>query len=170
MKAEMAAASCSTAEVSRIPDAKSASRLSPGKTPGDRLSQSAGECASVSRQRHLAGGRQHQHLSGSRLQALDGVVRLHRRPASLRLSGGGIGETSARQRWSGSGGASSRAGAVEPMKAMILAAGLGTRLRPLTDDRPKALVEISGHTLLEITLSRLRKFGVHEVIINVHHF
>jgi len=56
------------------------------------------------------------------------------------------------------------------MKAMILAAGRGTRLRPLTDDRPKALVEISGHTLLEITLSRLRKFGVHEVIINVHHF
>jgi mannose-1-phosphate guanylyltransferase len=56
------------------------------------------------------------------------------------------------------------------MKAMILAAGLGTRLRPLTDDRPKALVEIDGHTLLEITLSRLRKLGVHEVIINVHHF
>jgi mannose-1-phosphate guanylyltransferase len=56
------------------------------------------------------------------------------------------------------------------MKAMILAAGLGTRLRPLTDNRPKALVEINGHTLLEITLSRLRKFGVHEVIINVHHF
>ena len=56
------------------------------------------------------------------------------------------------------------------MKAMILAAGLGTRLRPLTDDRPKALVEINGRTLLEITLSRLRKFGVSEVIINVHHF
>jgi NDP-sugar pyrophosphorylase family protein len=56
------------------------------------------------------------------------------------------------------------------MKAMILAAGLGTRLRPLTDDRPKALVEISGRTLLEITLSRLRKFGVSEVIINVYHF
>jgi len=56
------------------------------------------------------------------------------------------------------------------MKAMILAAGLGTRLRPLTDDRPKALVEISGRTLLEITLSRLRSFGVREVIINVHHF
>ncbi len=56
------------------------------------------------------------------------------------------------------------------MKAMILAAGLGTRLRPLTDTRPKALVEINGRTLLEITLSRLRAFGVTEVIINVHHF
>jgi NDP-sugar pyrophosphorylase family protein len=56
------------------------------------------------------------------------------------------------------------------MKAMILAAGLGTRLRPLTDTRPKALVEINGRTLLEITLSRLRACGVSEVIINVHHF
>ena len=56
------------------------------------------------------------------------------------------------------------------MKAMILAAGLGTRLRPLTNDRPKALVEIQGHTLLEITLRRLRSFGVREVIVNVHHF
>jgi NDP-sugar pyrophosphorylase family protein len=56
------------------------------------------------------------------------------------------------------------------MKAMILAAGLGTRLRPLTDDRPKALVEINGRTLLEITLSRLRQFGISEVIINAHHF
>jgi NDP-sugar pyrophosphorylase family protein len=56
------------------------------------------------------------------------------------------------------------------MKAMILAAGLGTRLRPLTDSRPKALVEVAGRTLLEITLSRLRKCGVTEVIVNVHHF
>jgi len=56
------------------------------------------------------------------------------------------------------------------MKAMILAAGLGTRLRPLTDDRPKALVEIAGRTLLEITLTRLRAFGIREVIINTHHF
>src|SRR5260370_860680 len=56
------------------------------------------------------------------------------------------------------------------MKAMILAAGLGTRLRPLTDNRPKALVELSGRALLEITLSRLRTFGVTEVIVNVHHF
>ncbi len=56
------------------------------------------------------------------------------------------------------------------MKAMVLAAGLGTRLRPLTDDRPKALVEIAGRTMLEITLTRLRSFGVYDVIINVHHF
>jgi NDP-sugar pyrophosphorylase family protein len=56
------------------------------------------------------------------------------------------------------------------MKAMILAAGLGTRLRPLTDDRPKALVTVGGRTLLEITILRLRSFGVREVIVNVHHF
>jgi NDP-sugar pyrophosphorylase family protein len=56
------------------------------------------------------------------------------------------------------------------MKAMVFAAGLGTRLRPLTDDRPKALVTIAGRTLLEITLARLRTFGVREVILNVHHF
>jgi len=53
---------------------------------------------------------------------------------------------------------------------MVLAAGLGTRLRPLTNDRPKALVEVAGRTLLEITLARLRAFGVREVIVNVHHF
>ena len=56
------------------------------------------------------------------------------------------------------------------MKAMILAAGLGTRLRPLTDDRPKALVEVAGRTMLEITLARLRAFAIREVIVNVHHF
>jgi len=56
------------------------------------------------------------------------------------------------------------------MKAMILAAGLGTRLRPLTDDRPKALVEVAGHTLLEIAIRRLRSFGVDEIIVNTHHF
>lgn len=56
------------------------------------------------------------------------------------------------------------------MKAMILAAGLGTRLRPLTDHRPKALVEVADRTMLEITLSRFRAFGIREVIINVHHF
>lgn len=56
------------------------------------------------------------------------------------------------------------------MKAMVLAAGLGTRLRPLTDDRPKALVEVAGRTLLEITLTRLRDFGIREAIVNAHHF
>jgi NDP-sugar pyrophosphorylase family protein len=56
------------------------------------------------------------------------------------------------------------------MKAMVLAAGLGTRLRPLTNDRPKALVEVGGRTLLEITLARLQTFGVSEAIVNVHHF
>ena len=56
------------------------------------------------------------------------------------------------------------------MRAMVLAAGLGTRLRPLTDHQPKALVEVGGKTLLEITLGRLRAAGVNEVIINVHHF
>ena len=56
------------------------------------------------------------------------------------------------------------------MKAMVVAAGLGTRLRPLTDDRSKALVTIAGRTLLEITLARLRSFGIREVIVNVHHF
>ena len=56
------------------------------------------------------------------------------------------------------------------MKAMILAAGLGTRLRPLTEICPKALVEVAGRTPLEITLSRLRDCGVGEVIVNVHHF
>jgi NDP-sugar pyrophosphorylase family protein len=56
------------------------------------------------------------------------------------------------------------------MKAMVLAAGLGTRLRPLTNDRPKALVEVAGRTMLEIALTRLRAFGIRAVIINVHHY
>jgi NDP-sugar pyrophosphorylase family protein len=56
------------------------------------------------------------------------------------------------------------------MKAMVLAAGLGTRLRPLTNDRPKALVEVAGRSLLEITLARLRDFGIQDVILNVHHY
>jgi NDP-sugar pyrophosphorylase family protein len=56
------------------------------------------------------------------------------------------------------------------MKAMVLAAGLGTRLRPLTDDRPKALVEVGSRTMLELTLRRLASFGIREVIVNAHHF
>lgn len=56
------------------------------------------------------------------------------------------------------------------MEGFILAAGLGTRLRPLTDDRPKALVEINGVTLLELTLRRLEAAGVEHIVVNVHHF
>ncbi|MEL7248606.1 MAG: nucleotidyltransferase family protein [Bacteroidota bacterium] len=56
------------------------------------------------------------------------------------------------------------------MKAMVFAAGLGTRLRPYTNDRPKALVEVQGKTLLEIVLLRLKSFGVKEVVVNVHHY
>ena len=56
------------------------------------------------------------------------------------------------------------------MRAMILAAGLGTRLRPLSNDRPKALVEVAGRTLLEVTLRRLASSGIREVIVNAHHF
>ena len=56
------------------------------------------------------------------------------------------------------------------MKALVLAAGLGTRLRPLTDNRPKALVEVGGVTLLEMVIRRLMAFGVDEIIVNVHHF
>ena len=56
------------------------------------------------------------------------------------------------------------------MKAMVLAAGLGTRLRPLTDNCPKALVKVGGRTLVEIVLGRLKSFGVREAIVNVHHF
>jgi NDP-sugar pyrophosphorylase family protein len=56
------------------------------------------------------------------------------------------------------------------MKAMILAAGLGTRLRPLTDERPKALVTVGGRTLLEMTIARLRTAGVREAVVNTHHF
>lgn len=53
---------------------------------------------------------------------------------------------------------------------MIFAAGLGTRLRPLTNDKPKALVKVGGMSLLEIVIRRLKYFGVSEMIINVHHF
>jgi NDP-sugar pyrophosphorylase family protein len=55
------------------------------------------------------------------------------------------------------------------MKAMILAAGLGTRLRPLTEHRPKALVELCGTPLLEIVTRKLIQAGVDQIIINVHH-
>lgn len=53
---------------------------------------------------------------------------------------------------------------------MIFAAGLGTRLKPLTDTRPKALVEVAGRPLLEHTIMRLREAGANRIIVNVHHF
>ncbi len=53
---------------------------------------------------------------------------------------------------------------------MILAAGLGTRLHPLTDNKPKALVEINGISMLERTIKYLISYGFDEIIINVHHF
>jgi NDP-sugar pyrophosphorylase family protein len=56
------------------------------------------------------------------------------------------------------------------MRAMILAAGLGTRLHPLTENLPKALVKIRDKTLLEITINNLVKNGFDKIIINVHHF
>lgn len=55
------------------------------------------------------------------------------------------------------------------MDAMILAAGLGTRLRPLTDDLPKALIEVGGRTLLERVAERLVEAGADRLVINVHH-
>ena len=56
------------------------------------------------------------------------------------------------------------------MKAMLLAAGLGTRLKPLTDSMPKALVPLRGVTLLERAMRYLQRHGVEEVVLNVHHF
>ncbi len=56
------------------------------------------------------------------------------------------------------------------MKAMILAAGLGTRLKPFTDQHPKALAMVNGKTILQRNIEYLSSFGIKELIINVHHF
>jgi len=56
------------------------------------------------------------------------------------------------------------------MRAMILAAGLGTRLKPFTDRHPKALAEVNGKALLGRNIVYLQQFGIKEVIVNVHHF
>ncbi len=56
------------------------------------------------------------------------------------------------------------------MKAMILAAGLGTRLQPYTDNTPKALIKIHNKTLLEIAIEKLISYGFDQIVINVHHF
>jgi NDP-sugar pyrophosphorylase family protein len=56
------------------------------------------------------------------------------------------------------------------MKALLLAAGLGTRLKPFTDHHPKALAPVNGHSLLEINIRNLQRFGIFDVVVNVHHF
>src|SRR5262249_30762598 len=137
---------------------------------GDRISGAAGERAQVPGECLFSSGCQRGQLSAARFQAPDGLFRMHRRPASFGLHGGAAGPASEKQGRRGSSGRTSGTGAADQMKAMVLAAGLGTRLLPLTNDRPKALVEINGRTLLEITLSRLKSFGIREVIVNAHHF
>ncbi|MBU2168743.1 MAG: nucleotidyltransferase family protein [Alphaproteobacteria bacterium] len=57
-----------------------------------------------------------------------------------------------------------------PTTAMVLAAGLGSRMRPLTDDRPKALVEVGGRALIDHVLDRLADAGVERAVVNVHWF
>ena len=56
------------------------------------------------------------------------------------------------------------------MKAMIFAAGLGTRLKPLTDHLPKALVPVAGKPMLEHVILKLKAAGFTEIVINIHHF
>ena len=55
------------------------------------------------------------------------------------------------------------------MKAMIFAAGLGTRLRPLTDHTPKALVSVAGKPMLERVILRLKEAGFNDITVNIHH-
>jgi len=56
------------------------------------------------------------------------------------------------------------------MRAMILAAGLGTRLKPFTNNHPKALALVNGKSLLQRNIEYLQQYGIHEVVVNVHHF
>lgn len=56
------------------------------------------------------------------------------------------------------------------MKAIIFCAGLGTRLRPLTNDKPKAMVALNGKPLLGHKIEQLKQVGISEIVVNVHHF
>lgn len=56
------------------------------------------------------------------------------------------------------------------MKALIFAAGLGTRLQPFTNKQPKALVQVAGKPMLQHLIIKLKTFGITEIIINIHHF
>ena len=55
-------------------------------------------------------------------------------------------------------------------KAMILAAGLGTRLKPWTDHHPKALAVVNGKSLIQRNIEYLQQYGITDVVVNVHHF
>jgi len=59
--------------------------------------------------------------------------------------------------------------AFHPTRGMVLAAGLGVRMRPLTNDRPKPLIEVAGRTLLDHAIDRLKQAGVKIVVVNVHY-
>ena len=56
------------------------------------------------------------------------------------------------------------------MRAMIFSAGLGTRFKPWTDQHPKALAPVNGKSLLQRNIEYLQKYGITDVVVNVHHF
>jgi NDP-sugar pyrophosphorylase family protein len=62
------------------------------------------------------------------------------------------------------------AGSGSVLKAMILAAGLGSRLKPWTDNHPKALAIVNGKSLLQLNIEYLQRYGIQEIVVNVHHF
>lgn len=61
-------------------------------------------------------------------------------------------------------------GSSTPTHAMVLAAGLGTRMKPITDDLPKPMIEVAGRTLVDHVIDRLEEAGVTDVVVNLHHF